>query len=156
MMDQLSPWIDFDPQFLDNEVQQQLDAGVTPRRWGCGEIHDSRTGFWRLGGLTHRTPDQYHRTDYQTGLYTSEALQHTREMIHPSITERKRFGSGTNGRAKYETYFIRDWSQEGDEWNYVGDSKASQGKVVALDTLGAFETQLRALVTRRYEEWQGS
>lgn len=144
-MSKFDDFLAFDPNYLESQVQQQKERGVAQRRWGCGEIHNSNTGFWLVGGATTRTPDRYHRTDYETGMYKKQKLLDTREMVHASVRARLRHGGGgPNGESKYHTPFTIEWKHDG-KWAYIGKSKDGQGLVMVEDELGVYEKQLLKL-----------
>jgi hypothetical protein len=55
------------------------------RPWGLGELYESETGIWLLGGKKTRTPGQYMRADPDTALPTHEPMVNTNERIHSSV-----------------------------------------------------------------------
>lgn len=58
------------------------------RPWGLGAILGSEGGFYKLAGLSVRTPGMYKKVDPQTGRATSVYLEDTNERIHSSVRVR--------------------------------------------------------------------
>lgn len=149
MMSNLSQWVEFDVNYLREQVEAQKASGLPPHRWGCGTIHNSTTGFWKVAGATVRTPDMYYRTNYKTGMRIGgEMLVNTNEMVHASVRARLHYGGpGTDGVARYAPNALKEWAcGAGDKWAYTGRDKAGLGKVMAEDKMGDFEMQLLTLV----------
>ncbi|KAK5007097.1 hypothetical protein LTR28_005689 [Elasticomyces elasticus] len=114
MMSQLAPFIDFDPEYIlnqdeDNERYYEK-KGAPVRPWSFGKIYDSMSGLFALGGSLIRTPGTCYEIDPWTGRKTSKPLRDTHEYIHPSV--RTRFclkGPGVNDEGRYEAKALKDW-----------------------------------------------
>ena len=75
-----------------------------------GEIYNSLAGIYILGGMTTRTPGNYHRVDPETGRATSKPLRNTNEYIHPSVRSRICLdGPGYEDQGYYEPKAMRDY-----------------------------------------------
>ncbi|KAI4251938.1 MAG: hypothetical protein LQ352_004565 [Teloschistes flavicans] len=107
MMSQLEPYLDFDPDFIldcyDETRIYYKETVQKPRPWSFGEIYNSLTGIYLLGGSTTRTPGNYCRVDPNTGRPTSKPLRQTNEYIHPSARTRLELGGpGKGDHGAYE------------------------------------------------------
>ncbi|PVH99086.1 hypothetical protein DM02DRAFT_565144, partial [Periconia macrospinosa] len=100
MMSQLAPFLDMRMEYLfeqdDENAKYYKELGEGVRPWSFGEIYNSMTGLYALGG-------QYFETDPHTHRPTSRCLQQTNEYIHASARTRIRLqGPGINDRGVYE------------------------------------------------------
>jgi hypothetical protein len=94
MMDQLSPHLNFDPDYCRDTLFQlppvNNDASLPYQRWACGAI-DSKGSFPTnvlyavAGNHVVRTPGQYCVVDPQTGKVTGRPLVDTQERVHPAV-----------------------------------------------------------------------
>jgi len=130
MMSQLAPFLDMRDEYLfeqeaENDKYYRRE-GQDVRPWSSGEIYNSSTGIYALGGssvtpprpsppssrkplprLTTttqlRTPGLYHVVDPFTGRTTDLPLRQTNEYIHASARTRFRFqGPGIADKGVYE------------------------------------------------------
>lgn len=90
MVTQLSDHLDFDPEYLSRQQQQNVQfyqsKDVPVSSWAMGVIEESDTGLLNtiLGKMT-RTPGRYYATDPNTGKPTNRRLANTNEFVHPSV-----------------------------------------------------------------------
>ncbi|KAF1959727.1 hypothetical protein CC80DRAFT_405721, partial [Byssothecium circinans] len=113
MMSQMAPFLDMRDEYLfeqDDEnarYYENMDEGVRP--WSFGEIYNSATGLFALGGSSSRTPGQYYASDPQTGRPTTRPLRLTNEYIHASARTRIRLsGPGVSDKGLYECRALTD------------------------------------------------
>ncbi|KAF2731749.1 hypothetical protein EJ04DRAFT_536408 [Polyplosphaeria fusca] len=109
MMSQLEGFLDLRDEYLfeqdDENEKYYRKEGREHRPWSFGEIYNSMTGIYALGGGTHRTPGLYHAVDPTTGRTTSRPLRQTNEYIHPSVRSRLRLsGPGTADRGVWDAH----------------------------------------------------
>lgn len=74
-----------------------------------GDIPNSLSGIFALGGGTTRTPGRYYAVS-PDGRQTSTPLRDTYEYVHPSV--RSRFllgGPGVDDKGNYPASALRDW-----------------------------------------------
>ena len=107
MVAQLEPFVDFDPDYVRAQFAAAQDyyrqSGQDPRPWSFGEIYNSMTGVYGLGGRTVRTPGEYRRTDPITQRPTRKPLKDTHEYVHPSVRSRRELdGPGVQDRGSYD------------------------------------------------------
>ncbi|KAF2111795.1 hypothetical protein BDV96DRAFT_466860, partial [Lophiotrema nucula] len=113
MMAQLEPFLDMREEYLfeqeDENEKYYKKEGQEVRSWSFGEIMNSMTGLYSLGGGTSRTPGLYHAVDPQSGRTTSRPLRQTNEYIHPSVRTRIRLsGPGVSDRGTYDGHPLQD------------------------------------------------
>ncbi|KAF2464750.1 uncharacterized protein BDR25DRAFT_95065 [Lindgomyces ingoldianus] len=113
MMSQLEPFLDMRDQYLldeDHENDKYYRKNRQEiRPWSFGEIFNSMTGLYAIGGGQHRTPGLYHAVDPSTGRTTSRPLRLTNEYIHPSVRTRIRLnGPGVDDKGIYECRALTD------------------------------------------------
>ncbi|KAF2747974.1 hypothetical protein M011DRAFT_401163 [Sporormia fimetaria CBS 119925] len=107
MMDQVEPFLDIRDEYLfeqdvENERYYRRD-GQSVRPWSFGEIENSSTGIYALGGSKLRTPGLNHATDPHTLRPLARPLRNTHEYIHPSVRTRLRFnGPGIADKSVYD------------------------------------------------------
>jgi hypothetical protein len=108
MVDQLSPWLAFDEEYVVSQFKQNLAAHYVrsasenenkPQQdqkevwgWGQGVINESLKFPTSLAGSTTRRPGRYLQLDFKTGKpdpKTPELLTDTNEYIHASVRARK-------------------------------------------------------------------
>lgn len=114
MMAQCQPFLDFDPDYLLDEHDANLDYYEAQRErirpWSFGEIFSGMTGFYALGGSKIRTPGRYFAKDPTNGEPTDRPLRETCEYIHPSVRARLKLGGpGLNDSGKWECKALKDW-----------------------------------------------
>lgn len=133
MMSQLKPFLDMRDDYLfeqddENDKYYRKDRQEI-RPWSFGEIYNSMTGLYALGGgtvsfpishppssntyahleLQFRTPGLYHAVDPYTGRTTDRPLRLTNEYIHPSVRARIRLnGPGVSDKGAYECRALTD------------------------------------------------
>ncbi|KAF2178815.1 hypothetical protein K469DRAFT_731418 [Zopfia rhizophila CBS 207.26] len=113
MMSQLEPFLDMRDNYL-FEMDEENDKYYRKDRqdirpWSSGEIYNSSTGIYALGGGQHRTPGLYNAVDPFTGRTTSRPLRQTNEYIHPSVRTRIRLnGPGCDDKGVYECRALTD------------------------------------------------
>lgn len=114
MVSQCSPYLDFDEDYVldewerTDEYYEKHDEKIRP--WSFGEIVNSMTGFYALGGAKTRTPGRYMAYDPDTGEATHDPLQDTHEYVHPSVRARTKLGGpGTNDHGRYDSKALKDW-----------------------------------------------
>ncbi|KAF2871862.1 hypothetical protein BDV95DRAFT_628361 [Massariosphaeria phaeospora] len=107
MMSQLEPFLDMREEYL-FEQDEDNDRYYRKQRedlrpWSFGEITNSNTGLYAIGGRTDRTPGHYHAVDPLTGRTTPRPLRQTNEYIHPSVRTRIRLsGPGVSDKGPYD------------------------------------------------------
>lgn len=113
MMSQLSPFMDFDKDYILDEAEANEDYYHDRRKkvrpWSFGLIKNSMAGLYALGGGKPRTPGEYF-VNAPDGGETEEPLHETHEYIHPSV--RTRFvlrGPGREDDGDYEPKALDDW-----------------------------------------------
>ena len=114
MIAQLEVFIDFNPDYVREQFAAAQDyykqSGQGPRPWSFGEIYNSMTGIYGLGGRAVRTPGMYKRTDPLTQRATGKSLRDTYEYIHPSARSRRELdGPGVQDRGSYDPPALRDY-----------------------------------------------
>lgn len=148
MVDQLSPFLVFDEEYVVNQFKKTLtdhyvrtmheltDKAKTDQkqvwRWGLGTINDSLKFPTSVAGSVTRTPGRYYELDYRTGkpdAQKPEWLQNTNEYIHASVRARYELGGlDATLKAPYgippalAQWFIKKESKEGlqtVEWKYI-------------------------------------
>jgi uncharacterized protein (DUF2235 family) len=108
MIAQLEQFLDFDEntvraQYQENK-QYYLNTAQEVRPWSFGEIYNSVTGVYKLGGTKTRTPGFYTRVDPDTGKPTKKTLRDTNEYVHPSVRARTELhGPGVEDRGTYDS-----------------------------------------------------
>lgn len=107
MMSQLAPFLDMREEYLfeqeDENERFYERGGEGLRPWSFGEIYNSATGVYALGGTGLRTPGHYMETNPETGRATERPLEFTNEYIHASARSRYRLGGpGVADKAFYE------------------------------------------------------
>ncbi|KAJ4305507.1 hypothetical protein N0V90_001038 [Kalmusia sp. IMI 367209] len=107
MMSQLAPFLDMREEYLFEQEEENeryyKREGESPRPWGFGEIYNSTTGIYALGGSSLRTPGLYHAVDPFTCRPTERPLRQTNEYIHASARTRFRLGGpGVSDKGFYE------------------------------------------------------
>ncbi|PSN72072.1 hypothetical protein BS50DRAFT_597501 [Corynespora cassiicola Philippines] len=113
MMSQLAPFLDMRDEYLfeqdeENDRFYRKDR-QEPRPWGFGEIYNSLTGLFALGGNSWRTPGQYYAVDPFTCRQTDRPLRQTNEYIHPSVRTRIRLqGPGIGDKGLYDSRGLTD------------------------------------------------
>lgn len=114
MISQVEPFLDmdldyvFDQQDQNDDYYQEHHKKVRP--WSFGEIYNSMSGVYALGGSVTRKPGRYFVIDPSDGRATDEPLQDTHEYIHASARTRIKLGGpGTNNRGKYNCKALKDW-----------------------------------------------
>ncbi|KAF2645009.1 hypothetical protein P280DRAFT_185668 [Massarina eburnea CBS 473.64] len=113
MMSQLAPFLDMRNEYLfeqDDENENYYDdrdEGIRP--WSFGEIYNSMSGLFTVGGAATRTPGQYYATDPNTGRPTDRPLRLTNEYIHASARTRIRLGGpGIHDKGVYKCPALTD------------------------------------------------
>jgi Uncharacterized alpha/beta hydrolase domain (DUF2235) len=115
MMDQLSPFLDMYDQYIMEAAYETdeyyQDTGQRRRPWAFGEILNSLTGAYVVGGGKDRTPGQYFASDPDTGRATRRPLRDTHEYVHPSVRIRYELrGPGKEDRGDYDPpALMEDW-----------------------------------------------
>jgi len=114
MVSQCSPYLDFDEDYVLDQWEKTDEyyekQGEKIRPWSFGEIVNSMTGFYALGGAKTRTPGRYTAYDPDTGEATRDPLQDTHEYVHPSVRARTKLGGpGTNDNGRYDSKALKDW-----------------------------------------------
>lgn len=155
MMSQIRPFLDMD---LDYLLDQQDDTdryyertNQRIRPWSFGEIYDSMTGVYALGGATVRTPGRYFAVDPDTGRETDSPLRDTCEYIHPSVRTRLKFrGPGTDDKNVYECKALADWKLVVDypENSEFFDDDAKRAPPRTLDVYWKLRTKQTNVTTR--------
>lgn len=107
MMSQLAPFLDMRDEYLfeqDDDTARYYRTTDQPHRpWSFGELYNSATGVYALGGAALRCPGHYMETDPLTGRPTARPLEYTNEYIHASARSRLRLaGPGVHDKALYE------------------------------------------------------
>ncbi|CAI6340396.1 unnamed protein product [Periconia digitata] len=113
MMSQLAPFLDMRMEYLfeqdDENAKYYKSMGEGVRPWGFGEIFNSMTGLFAMGGGATRTPGQYYATDPITNRPTARCLRLTNEYIHASARTRIRLnGPGIGDRGPYDCRALTD------------------------------------------------
>ncbi|KAF2267993.1 hypothetical protein CC78DRAFT_456008, partial [Lojkania enalia] len=113
MMSQLGQFLDLREDYLfeqaDDNDKYYRNRGQSIRPWSFGEIYNSLTGIYALGGGQTRTPGMYHACDPSTGRPTDRPLRQTNEYIHPSVRTRIRLnGPGIADKSDYECRALTD------------------------------------------------
>jgi hypothetical protein len=114
MMAQLKPFVDISQDYIvrqyEDNVKYYRSEREKPRPWSFGQLYNSMTGIYAIGGGTIRSPGRYYAVDSETGKMTSRPLRDTHEYIHPSV--RTRFflkGPGSEDRGLYDPESMDDW-----------------------------------------------
>lgn len=115
MMSQIRPFLDLHLDYLldqkdaSDRYYERTNQRIRP--WSFGEIYNSMTGIWAIGGATTRTPGRYFAVDPNTGRETDWPLSDTCEYIHPSVRTRLKFrGPGIDDRGEYRCpALMKDW-----------------------------------------------
>ncbi|KAF2712508.1 hypothetical protein K504DRAFT_371987 [Pleomassaria siparia CBS 279.74] len=113
MMSQLEGLLDLRDEYIfeqddDNERYYRKER-EGPRPWSFGEIYNSMSGLYSLGGGSNRTPGRYHEVSPDTCRPTSRPLRQTNEYIHPSVRTRIRLsGPGVSDKGVYECRSLTD------------------------------------------------
>ncbi|KAF2021550.1 hypothetical protein BU24DRAFT_22468 [Aaosphaeria arxii CBS 175.79] len=113
MMSQLEPLLDMRDEYLfeqdDETARDYHKTGQKVRPWSFGEIYNSMTGLFSLGGGSFRTPGMYREANPFTGRPTDRPLRQTNEYIHPSVRARFRLdGPGVSDKGLYECRALTD------------------------------------------------
>ncbi|KAF2196924.1 hypothetical protein GQ43DRAFT_444688 [Delitschia confertaspora ATCC 74209] len=113
MMSQLEPFLDMRDDCLfeedDENARYYRKSHQDIRPWSFGEIYNSASGVYGLGGGKTRTPGMYHAVDPFTGRTTTRPLRATNEYIHPSARTRLRLaGPGVDDKGLYECRALTD------------------------------------------------
>ncbi|KAH7045164.1 hypothetical protein B0J12DRAFT_669746 [Macrophomina phaseolina] len=114
MISQLQPFLDFKIKYVFDQEEQNdhyYERHHTPLRpWSFGEIPNSSSGIYSLGGSASRTPGQYTAVDPHTGRSTGRPLRDTHEYMHASVRARFRLGGpGIDDKGKYDPEPLEDW-----------------------------------------------
>jgi hypothetical protein len=149
MMSQLEPFIDFNGEYLINQVRLNKESyGQAKWTWGLGALKNSMTFPTNLAGSVTRTPCQYHVTDYNTGKpVPDKLLQNTNEHIHASVRARQLLGGTNYDGTPYASGALINWNLDDNDgaggkparWVYEGSNKDGKGKVLVEDELGVYE-----------------
>ncbi|KAF2500618.1 hypothetical protein BU16DRAFT_502560 [Lophium mytilinum] len=120
MMAQLEPFLDMRMQYVleqDEENEEYYRKHRERERpWSFGELYNSMSGIYAIGGGTTRTPGTYYAVDPDTGRATSRPLHDTHEYVHPSARTRLRLGGpGVDDKGVYECRALTD------NWRLVVD-----------------------------------
>lgn len=120
MISQLETLLDFDQGYVVRQFREAMERqrrqGLAVRPWGMGEIHDSMTFFFRLGGAVTRTPDEYLEINPVTLQRTDQLLKNTNEHVHSSV--RVRMGQKDTGygeKGYYNPNALKGWDRQGQE-----------------------------------------
>lgn len=113
MMDQLEPYLDLRHEYLHEQEDESSryykreEGSVRP--WAFGQIYNSLTGLFTIGGSAFRTPGFYKVIDPSSGRATSEPLRQTNEYIHASVRARYKLdGPGVADKGYYEPRALTD------------------------------------------------
>ncbi len=115
MMDQLAPFLDMFAAYLLEQAHENdeyyRDEGERRRPWAFGEVYNSTTGAYVVGGGRDRTPGLYFAVDPETGRAGKRPLRDTHEYVHPSVRVRYDLrGPGRDDRGDYEpTALLEAW-----------------------------------------------
>ena len=94
------------------------------RPWACGDIHDSMTLGFYLGGVEYRTPDQYLRYNHRTGepWVPARPLVNTCERVHSSVRVRMGLpGPGIGNEGVYTSRALEGWDVKGTKKEELDD-----------------------------------
>ncbi|KAF2280250.1 uncharacterized protein EI97DRAFT_357088, partial [Westerdykella ornata] len=113
MMSQVEPFLDLREGYLfeleEENERWYRETGQARRPWGFGEIWNSTSGLYALGGGTYRTPGLYHAVTPKTGRTTNRPLRSTNEYIHPSVRIRLQLhGPGISDKGIYNPRALTD------------------------------------------------
>ncbi|ORY14348.1 hypothetical protein BCR34DRAFT_239230 [Clohesyomyces aquaticus] len=113
MMSQLEPFLDMRDEYLLDEDHENdkyyKKTRQEVRPWSFGEIYNSMTGLYAIGGGQHRTPGLYHAVDPINGRTTARPLRLTNEYIHPSVRTRIRLnGPDVSDKSTYACRALTD------------------------------------------------
>jgi hypothetical protein len=113
MMSQCEPFLDMRDEYLleqdDENARYYRRDRQDVRPWSFGEIQNSMTGIYALGGGTLRTPGMYHAVDPFSCRPIDRPLRQTNEYIHPSVRARIKLGGpGVADRGLYECRALTD------------------------------------------------
>jgi hypothetical protein len=153
MMSQLSPWIEFNEDYLMEQVRLNRESyknGKKTWTWGLGPLNNSMQFPTSLAGGTTRTPDNYYVTDYASGKPTAAFLKNTNEHVHASVRSRVLLGGKSYDGKDYFSEALADWKLENEHatgekparWVYQGKKEDNNEKVMSEDTLGYFEKKI--------------
>jgi uncharacterized protein (DUF2235 family) len=156
MMSQLSPWVEFDEDYLMRQVhtnRQSYNDKKQTWTWGLGPLNNSMHFPTSLAGGTTRTPDSYHVTDYASGRPTAALLKNTNEHVHASVRSRVLLGGKSYDGKDYFSEALEDWKLENEHsaggkpatWVCKGKNGENIEKVMSEDTLGYFEKKILEL-----------
>lgn len=151
MMSQLEPFLDMRDDYLfeqdDENAKYYRKDRQDVRPWSFGEIENSASGVYALGGgrvctllspfppypsnhfaKQFRTPGFYHAVDPYTGRHTDRPLRQTNEYIHPSVRTRIRLnGPGVSDRGPYDCRPLTDSYKLVIDYGPNGRSKDDNG-----------------------------
>ena len=153
MISQLSPFLDFRPDYISYIHQQNIDyyasQNIPLRHWSTGKIYNSTNRIEVMAGSKVRTPGRYRQLS-SSGIDRGRLLEGTQEYLHASVRIRIGLrGLGVEDKGPYRPRALDGWkcfsngAEGGFKW-VCDHSKVAGGKKLEMqeDELGEVELGL--------------